>query len=546
VTRYSPRAPSPLKTQLQETSHPSAAERWAPGPSPPPAEQSGWVSYAHPWASGPCAWISKWLVGVRPLEAGYGRLLIAPHVARSMAGVSGRAPTPHGAVALNLTGFGSGSGAAEARLELKLPDGVREAIVRFSSVTLARLLRAGAGAGAGALDLAGLSVVAVAADGSEALLASRVVAAAEDAPLADEADVRGGRAPSLELVLALRGGRSYSLRVRVPAAAAAAAAATEPWAPLGSPFPPPAWPGQFLGADSATQGSWLGKLGADGYLLVGFDKPQQVANPFCGSQGEGSSLQLQCNDAGAIIDKILFASFGNPSGACPALAKGSCNAPNSTAVVAAACVGKRSCAVDVSNANFGGDPCAGTPKSLAVVAHCSSGGGSQPGGGTPPQDRALMPSYVTSARVVDYDGYCGSRDQWTNATADVRALQDPADASRRALGYSQPCGCPTSPVDILLTDAAKAAGKRFKLSVYFVDFAPSVSCGGLDGTARSQETYLLTGYPDLSPLAPRQALADFAGGVWLSYAVSGDVRVRISTQRGDMAVLSALAFDPLD
>ena len=30
-----------------------------------------------------------------------------------------------------------------------------------------------------------------------------------------------------------------------------------------------------------------------------------------------------------------------------------------------------------------------------------------------------------------------------------------------------------------------------------------------------------------------------------SYAVSGDVRIRISTQRGDMAVLSALAFDEL-
>lgn len=190
--------------------------------------------------------------------------------------------------------------------------------------------------------------------------------------------------------------------------------------------------------------------------------------------------------------------------------------------------------------------CDGTPKQLIVVAHCSSGGGSQPGGGAPPADRELMPSYVTSARVVDYDGYCGSTDQWTNATSDPRALQDPSNGVRRALGYTQPCGCPTSPVDILLTDAARASGKRFKLSIYYVDFAPSVSCGSLDGTARIQETYLLKGYPSLDPLAPRQALTDFAGGVWMSYAVSGDVRIRISTGRGDCAVLSALAFDPLD
>ena len=495
------------------------------------------MSYAHPWASGPCHWLSKWITGVRPLEPGFGRALIAPHVAHSMAGVAGRVPTPHGIITVNATR--AAGGRAEAALELELPAGVREAVVRLSSVTLTRL-----GLAFGTLNEL---EVANAADAAGAVLVARV-AAADDAPLVNEADVLGGRALSLELTL--RGGRAYSLRVRARAAPLAAPLAAPPaapaWAPLGSPFPPPAWPGQFLGADSTTQGSWIGKFGTDGYLLIGFDKPQQSSNPFCGSSGEGSNLQLQCDDAGATIDQIVFASFGNPSGSCPAMTKGSCSAPTSMSVVEAACVGRNNCSIAVSNQNFGGDPCAGTPKNLVVVAHCSSGGGSQPGGGTPPQDRALMPSYVTSARVVDYDGYCGSRDQWTNSSADVRALQDPAGGARRALGYTQPCGCPTSPVDVQLTDAARAAGKRFKLSIYYVDFAPSVSCGGLDGTTRSQETYLLTGYPDLNPLAPRQALEDFSGGVWFSYAVSGNVRVRISTQRGDMAVLSALAFDPLD
>ena len=47
-------------------------------------------------------------------------------------------------------------------------------------------------------------------------------------------------------------------------------------------------------------------------------------------------------------------------------------------------------------------------------------------------------------------------------------------------------------------------------------------------------------------MAPRLALRDFRGGLWLSYAVNGDVRVRASTIRGDYAVVSAIAFDDLD
>ena len=117
-----------------ETSHPSFASLQAPGPSAPFAEQSGWVSYAHPWASGPCHWLSKWVAGIRPLEPGFGRTLIAPHVAHSMAGVAGRLGTPHGVVSVNAT-RGAG-GRAAARIELELPAGVREAVLRLSAVTL--------------------------------------------------------------------------------------------------------------------------------------------------------------------------------------------------------------------------------------------------------------------------------------------------------------------------------------------------------------------------------------------------------------------------
>jgi hypothetical protein len=280
---------------------------------------------------------------------------------------------------------------------------------------------------------------------------------------------------SAALQLALPPHTSYTVLVQHLPSAAAAAAAQPPaaWAPLASPFPPKVWPSVFLQEDRATQGSWVGVYGSEGYSLTAFDAPSAVSNPFCALENENDSMLLECMDAGAVISTIPFASYGNaPTGKCPALSPGACAAPsaNVTAVVAAACVGRSRCSIPVSNGAFGGDPCPGTPKVLAVAARCSSGGGQQPGGSAPPTDRARLPDYVAAARVVTYDGFCGARFNWVNGSADVRALQDPAGPATlpRHLGYMQPCGCPTSPLDIQLTDAALAAGKRYKLSLYFV------------------------------------------------------------------------------
>ena len=123
----------------------------------------------------------------------------------------------------------------------------------------------------------------------------------------------------------------------------------------------------------------------------------------------------------------------------------------------------------------------------------------------------------------------------------MRALEDPAGggARHRRLGAAAPQGSGSFPTDIALTSAAPA-----RLSAYFVDFAATPWGDGQSPTARSQEVYLLTGYPALNPAAPRAALEDFAGGVWMTWEVEGDIRVRISTIRGDYAVLSAIAFDP--
>lgn len=164
-------------------------------------------------------------------------------------------------------------------------------------------------------------------------------------------------------------------------------------------------------------------------------------------------------------------------------------------------------------------------------------------------DLVSLPPYVESITVVGASaGFLGERVSWVNAstsTTDPRALQHPTDPHTRALGGVSSLGGPTFPIDITLTPAARASNTRFRLSVYCVDFGPTPWGSGSSGEARSQELASFTGYPDLNPLTPRQYLADFQGGVWMSYEVSGSLRFRVSTIRGDMGVLSAIAFDAL-
>jgi hypothetical protein len=117
--------------------------------------------------------------------------------------------------------------------------------------------------------------------------------------------------------------------------------------------------------------------------------PSSDPNPFCGSVVNGNNLNLECSDPSATIDQIQFASYGTPAGTCGSYAVGACNAANSTAIVESACLGKNSCSVFAMTPVFG-DPCYGTIKYLDVQAHCSSGGGFQPGVITPVSAQAFV------------------------------------------------------------------------------------------------------------------------------------------------------------
>jgi hypothetical protein len=95
------------------------------------------------------------------------------------------------------------------------------------------------------------------------------------------------------------------------------------------------------------------------------------ANAICGSaSAEGQTVPLSC-PPGEVITSIDFASYGTPNGSCGAFSMGSCNAPSSVSVFAAACVGQNSCSVLASNSTFP-DPCVGTAKHLDVQATCDT------------------------------------------------------------------------------------------------------------------------------------------------------------------------------
>nr|CAD1830526.1 unnamed protein product [Ananas comosus var. bracteatus] len=80
---------------------------------------------------------------------------------------------------------------------------------------------------------------------------------------------------------------------------------------------------------------------------------------------------LKCSDK-KVINKIVFASFGNPMGICGNFTAGTCHSPQAKILVEKLCLGKRSCNLPVSHKAYGtDDSCPGTTSTLAVQAKCS-------------------------------------------------------------------------------------------------------------------------------------------------------------------------------
>lgn len=99
---------------------------------------------------------------------------------------------------------------------------------------------------------------------------------------------------------------------------------------------------------------------------------QTPAQPCCGFMKERNTVTLDLFCVSGVIDRIDQAFFGTPTGTCPTYAADpSCDDPTFLAYARATCVGQQNCSLT----SQGGDPCAGTVKSIAAVAHCSEAPG---------------------------------------------------------------------------------------------------------------------------------------------------------------------------
>ncbi|OQR92424.1 protein kinase [Achlya hypogyna] len=99
--------------------------------------------------------------------------------------------------------------------------------------------------------------------------------------------------------------------------------------------------------------------------------PSPGSTVITSSAQENETMTLDCKDAKLAVSKILFASYGTPTGQGLDAATSSCNANTSTSVIGALCLKQPSCTVLAVNSVFT-DPCVGIGKRLLVTAECTA------------------------------------------------------------------------------------------------------------------------------------------------------------------------------
>ena len=146
-------------------------------------------------------------------------------------------------------------------------------------------------------------------------------------------------------------------------------------------------------------------------------------------------------------------------GSCAYAANASCNAPSSAAVLAAACVGRSLCSVEVSVATFSNDPCPGVYKFFAasLAGNCSA---APPGAGLSCQ----LNGYDRVYTVVNTSGIRNSSFQY------YQRLQ-PRDDTPYTQVVPYALDPPTSGVTLNggVLGAASDAAVHYLTSVYTVD-----------------------------------------------------------------------------
>ncbi len=137
-------------------------------------------------------------------------------------------------------------------------------------------------------------------------------------------------------------------------------------------------------------------------------------------------------------------------------------------------------------------------------------------------DSTLNPGYVSPAPAGQ------SQAAWTNSTSDIRALKKPSNPSDRIAGVWFSNSSFT--VDLNITD-----GNTHQLTAYFLDW---------DTTARRQNIQIEDGNGNV--LSIQSLVTSFHDGVYLSWNVSGHVRLRVTLAGGANPVMSGLFFDAVN
>jgi hypothetical protein len=132
-------------------------------------------------------------------------------------------------------------------------------------------------------------------------------------------------------------------------------------------------------------------------------------------------------------------------------------------------------------------------------------------------DSANYPGYVQ----VDFAGHGLST--WAPTTRNVRALEASDGMGRIASAWSSPSNLT---IDIGLMDA-----KTHRISLYFLDW---------DEAGRTQVIDVLNA--SNGKVLESHAISDFANGQYLTFDLSGQVKIRVTPIAGSSAVLSGLFF----
>jgi hypothetical protein len=77
------------------------------------------TSLCHGWSAGVTHWLTRYILGVRPMAAGFSRTLVEPHLG-GLSWAAGRVPTPHGDIVLKVKKHEQGEA-----LDITLPPDVQ-------------------------------------------------------------------------------------------------------------------------------------------------------------------------------------------------------------------------------------------------------------------------------------------------------------------------------------------------------------------------------------------------------------------------------------